>query len=79
MTKKHTVELTDAEIRQITKLAVAEEARQAQAVAAKHKARAKPAKPKTRAGRGAALRRVEAEIAASKPDSRLVYRGMRTG
>jgi hypothetical protein len=35
------------------------------------------AKPKTRAGRGVALRRVEAEIVASKRDGRLVYHDMK--
>lgn len=71
MTKKHNVELTDAEMRKMTKLALAEQDRQAQAAAAKHKAR-----PENRSAR---LRQAEAEVKASTPrDRREIWSEMNT-
>jgi hypothetical protein len=62
--------MTDAEMRKITKLAVADLERRAKADAAKHKARPE--------NRSACLRQAEAEVKAAEPrDPRAVHLEMR--
>jgi hypothetical protein len=71
MTKKHKIELTDAEVRKITSLSVADEARKAKAAADKWKAR-----PENRKAR---LVQAEREVQATKPlDPRCMWRDMIT-